>query len=343
MGLNDPSLYARVASTLLDEEDVGCLVVSSMPGSVVQGTQQVEALLPVLARAHKPAIYTIMGGDSPLPEENRLKIFDAGLCLFRSPERALRAARNVTRRARTLDEVASRVAPREFGALEFDSTTRTGTYVGEYVAKALLSRLGLRVPAGDLATDVDSARVAAARLGYPVVLKVVSAQILHKSDVGGVVVVANEDELSRAYTQMCDRIGVARADAVIDGVLVEEVVNGGIEMIVGARRDVDWGNTVLVGLGGVWAEVMGDVIVLAADADRSEILTGIDSLRGAASLRGARGGMMADLDALVSAIELIGGVLRATPGIAEIEVNPLVVLPQGEGVVALDALIVAQT
>lgn len=340
MGLNDPSLYARVASTLLGDDDVGCLVVSSMPGSDVQGTQQVEALLPVLVAAIKPVIYTIMGGESPLPLTNKLKIFDAGLPLFRSPERALRAARNVTSLARTLVEGESRVAPGGFDALELDA--RGGGHVSEYAAKALLSRAGMRVPAGELATDVHSARAAAARLGYPVVLKVVSAQILHKSDVGGVFVVADEEELSRAHAQMRARIAATRPDAVVDGVLVEGVVNGGVEMIVGARRDSSWGDNVLVGLGGVWTEVIHDAVVLAADADRREIVAGIDSLRGAATLRGARGGVMSDIDALVHAVELIGGLLRATPAVAEIEVNPLLVLAKGEGVVALDALIVTQ-
>jgi succinyl-CoA synthetase beta subunit len=200
----------------------------------------------------------------------------------------------------------------------------------------------LRVPSGELATDVRSAQAAAARIGYPVVLKIVSKQILHKSEVGGVVVVADEDELGRAHAEMLARIRASCADAVVEGVLVEEVVNGGVEIIVGARRDVIWGDTVLVGLGGVWAEVIEDAVVVAADADRSEILTAIDSLRGAATLRGVRGGVMSDLDALANAVELIGGVLRATPQSVEIEVNPLLVLPNGGGVVALDALIVTQ-
>ena len=338
MGLNDPSLYGRVASVLLGDDEVGCLVVSSMPGSDVQGTQQVEALLPVLAAADKPVIYTIMGGESPLPLENKFKIFDAGLPLFRSPERALRAARNVTKYARTVREADCRVAPRQFEALNLDSSKQ----ISEHGAKALLSQAGLRVPSGELATDVRSAQAAAARIGYPVVLKIVSKQILHKSEVGGVVVVADEEELGRAHAEMLARIRASCADAVVEGVLVEEVVNGGVEIIVGARRDVIWGDTVLVGLGGVWAEVIEDAVVVAADADRSEILTAIDSLRGAATLRGVRGGVMSDLDALANAVELIGGVLRATPQSVEIEVNPLLVLPNGGGVVALDALIVTQ-
>jgi len=338
MGLNDPSLYGRVASTLLGDEEVGCLVVSSMPGSVAQGTQQVEALLPVLAVADKPVIYTIMGGESPLPLENTLKIFDAGLPLFRSPERALRAAHNVIKRSRACREAEARIPPGDSTALRLDARSP----LTEYGAKALLSRSGLRVPAGDLATDVRAAEAAAEKVGYPVVMKIASQQIPHKSDVGGVIVAANQEELGRCYEQMLARILASHPDAVIDGVLVEEVISGGVEVIVGARRDAAWGETVLIGLGGVWTEVFNDAVIVAADADRREILTAIDSLRGAATLRGIRGAAVSDLDALVSAIELLGGILRATPQCAEIEVNPLLVLPRGEGVVALDALVVAR-
>ena len=336
MGLNDPSLYGRVASLLLSDEEVGCLVVSSMPGSALQGTQQVEALLPVLAAADKPVIYTIMGGQSPLPAENTLKILDAGLPLFRSPERALRAARNVMTRLRTVNEADSRVAPRQYGALNVGSSEP----ISEHEAKEILSRAGLRVPAGELTTDARSAEAAAANLGYPVMLKIVSAQIVHKSDVGGVAVVADKKELERVFMEMFARIRASCPDAVVDGVLVEKVVSGGVEIIIGARRDANWGETVLIGLGGVWAEFVKDAVVIAADADRNEILTAFGSLRGSSSMRGARGAEASDIDALVSAVELIGGILRATPQCAEIEVNPLLVLPNGGGVIALDALIV---
>jgi acyl-CoA synthetase (NDP forming) len=338
MGLNDPSLYGRVASALLGDAEVGCLVVSAMPGSTTQGTQQVDALLPVLASATKPVIYTIMGGESPLPVENVLKIFDAGLPLFRSPERALRAARNVTKRARTVRDADARETPKSFAPLVLDFNTR----LNEHGAKALLSHAGLRVPSSELAVDVPSALGAAAHIGFPVILKIVSEQIRHKSDVGGVVLVADDDELVRAHADMLARISVSCPDAVIDGVLVEEVVARGVEVIVGARRDVNWGVTVLIGFGGVWTEYFDDAVTISADADRSEIRAAIESLRGADTLRGARGTVKSDVDALVSAVELIGGVLRSTPSCVEIEVNPLVVLADGQGVVALDALVVAQ-
>jgi acyl-CoA synthetase (NDP forming) len=338
MGLNDPSLYGRVASALLSDEEVGCLVVSAMPGSPRQGTQQVDALLPVLSSSTKPVIYTIMGGDSPLPPENILKIFDAGLPLFRSPERALRAARHMLQRSRLAREADMRIEPRRFEAFHLDPSAR----VSEYGAKEMLARIGVRVPSSRLVTEVHSAATVAESLGYPVVLKIVSADIVHKSDVGGVVVVENEGELAREFADLMNRIATTCPDAVLEGVLVEELVRGGVEVIVGARRDADWGETVLIGFGGIWAEAFNDAVVIAADADHDEILAALGTLRGSAVLRAARGGVTFDIEALVGAVEIIGGAIRSTPGCAEIEVNPLLVLPVGEGVVALDALVVAQ-
>ncbi len=337
MGLNDPSLYSRVASSLLDDVQIGCLVVSAMPGSETQGTQQVNALLPVLSSAAKPVIYTIMGGDSPLPPQNRLKILDAGLPLFRSPERALRAARNVTEFARACRDAAQRSAPRDFVVLDLDPHVSRD----ERQAKSLLSRAGLRVPRGEVTRDVTAALEVATRIGYPVMLKIASEQILHKSDLGGVVMVNDEQELARAYEQILTRAHASRPDAAINGVLVEQAIRGGVEMIVGARRDPLWGETVLVGLGGVWTEILKDAVVISANADRAEIRVAIDSLRGGAMLRGARNGVVSDMDALVEAVELIAGLLRATESFKEIEVNPLVVLAEGEGAIALDAMIIS--
>ncbi len=336
MGLNDPSLYGRVASTLLEDEDVGCLVVSAMPGSEAQGTQQVDALLPVLAAAEKPTIYTIMGGDSPLPPENVVKILDAGLPLFRSPERALRAARNVMRRSRAVHDASRRVSAKILSLSDLDERTSRG----EHGAKAWLAQSGLRVPKGALTNDGPAAAEAAANIGYPVMLKVVSERILHKSDVGGVVAVANERDLLQGFDDMLERIRSTHRDVTIDGVLVEEVISGGVEVIVGARRDAAWGEIVLIGMGGVFAEYIDDAVVIAADADPTEILSAIESLRGAVLLHGVRGRLKSDIEALVTAVGLIGGLLRATPQCREIEVNPLAVLPEGEGVVALDALVV---
>ena len=336
MGLNDPSLYARVASTLLGDEEVGGLIVSSMPGSDVQGSEQVQALLPALMSSPKPVIYTIMGGESPLLPANRMKILDAGLPLFRSPERALRAAAHLMKHALVVREASARAAPRRGFALGGGDRE----VLDERGAKDLLSQAGLTVPDGEVVNDLESARRVAMRLGYPVVLKIASPTIAHKSDVGGVRIIENESDLDTQFASIRARVALSHPEVNVESMLVEEYVTGGIELLVGAARDVDWGAFVVVGLGGIWAEIVNDAVVIAGECDRQEIVDAIKSLRGFSVLDGARGGERHDIEALVDAVELIAGLLRETPDLAEVEVNPLLVHAEGEGVTALDALIV---
>ena len=128
----------------------------------------------------------------------------------------------------------------------------------------------------------------------------------------------------------------------IEGVLVEQMAKQGIETIVGARRDPQWGPVMLVGLGGIWAEALSDVRILPVGLDEAEIVREIRALRGAKLLAGMRGAATADVAALARTVALIGAVVAARPEIAEIEINPLTVYPEGEGALALDALIVTR-
>lgn len=334
MGLNDPSLYARVAQVLLDDEDVGTVIVSAMPGSPLQGAEQIESLLPTLGSATKPVIYTIMGGESVLPDVNRLKILDDGLPLFRSPERALRAARNAGSIARLNAEAAQRVAPRAVSRAEVGPRI-----LNEQEAKELLSRFGLSVPRSIMASTESEAAVAAHEIGLPVVLKISSEEIFHKSDVGGVALVLDEQDVAPAAAQMLASVRAARPDATIGGILVEQALTDGIEFIVGSQRDPRWGPFTLVGLGGIWAETIRDNVVIAGGADRTEIREALGRLRCAPILKGGRGEAPLDVEALIDVIELLSGLMRSTPEITGIEVNPLLVRAQGEGVMALDAMI----
>jgi acyl-CoA synthetase (NDP forming) len=335
MGLNDPSLYGRAASALLADDEVATLVVASMPGSEVQNSQQMGALLPVLRGAGKPVVYTIMGGELPLPEANREQIIEAGVPLFRSPERAMKAVRNLVSYSQSVARCTARSAPCPGTALSLSSWV----HAREHEAKAVLSELGVPTPRGQLVTELEQARTAARRTGYPVVLKICSPAVLHKSDVGGVAFAANEAELDERYETVRSRLALSRPDAPVEGVLVEEVVAGGTEMLVGCRRDSSWGPYTVVGFGGTLAEAIQDVAVVAGDADRAEIAAAVGSLRCAPVLAGARGRPPRDVSALLDTVEVIAAALRASPGVAEIEVNPLLVLDEGSGVVALDAMV----
>ncbi len=332
MGLNDPSLYGRVAETLIGEDAVGTLVVAAMPGSETQGTEQVDALLPVLAAAHKPVAYTIMGGDWPLIPGNVTRILDAGVPFFRSPERALRAVKNAT----LLAAPGRRPAP---GVRPITLALDAERVYGEVEAKAVLAELGVPVPAGGVVCDVGAAQELAETLGYPVVLKVVSTDLLHKSDVGGVVGVEHAGALAERYRGLLARVRAGAPAASIAGVLVERAERDGVEVLVGARRDPTWGPVLVLGLGGIFANTLNDSVVISPEADRAEMRSALAQLRGFPLLQGARGARPCDLDALCDVAALLAGALRGTAQLCEIEVNPLLVRARGEGVVALDALI----
>jgi acetate---CoA ligase (ADP-forming) len=330
--LNEPSLYATAADALLEDPAIGALVVAAMPGSPAQFRQQVDALLPVITGATKPIVYCVLGGQRPLPSDQLTRLRAAGVALFRSPERALAAVGHLLDHARDRDDDELILA----APLAVPATPQPT----EHETKRLLARIGLRAPEGALATTLADAHRIAARLGYPVVIKAQAGALTHKSDAGGVIVGIDGDAaLSRAWVRLHADVGRARPELVLDGVLVERMAPAGVEVVVAGHRDPEWGAVVMVGLGGIWIEALRDVRVVAATAGAGEVRRELAALRGYPLLAGGRGQPPADLDALVDAILRVAAALRASPDIRELEINPLLVLPAGGGVLALDAVL----
>jgi acyl-CoA synthetase (NDP forming) len=213
----------------------------------------------------------------------------------------------------------------------------------EHAAKSYLAGLGIPVPNGVMAHDLAAAQAAAAQIGYPVALKLQAAAMPHKSDAGGVVLdVGDPAALAAAWHGMHQSVLEHHPGIVIDGVLIEAMAKQGLEMIVGARRDPDWGPVVVVGLGGIWAEALKDILVLPPDLDASELGAALKTLKAAPLFEGTRGAPARDVTALIDIVGRIGALMHARPEITEIEINPLVVFERGAGVLALDALIVVQ-
>jgi acyl-CoA synthetase (NDP forming) len=277
-----------------------------------------------------------LGDESPLPAEFSTTFRDSGVPVFRSAERAMRALALATAYGRAL-QASGEKAPLAHDAVP--PLPPRGGVLPEYVGKAFLKALGIAVPAGALAADLAAATAIATSIGYPVALKAQAASLTHKSDAGGVILsVENDSALTKAWQRMQDNM--ARAGVTPDGVLVETMAGHGLDMIVGARRDPDWGAVLMVGLGGIFVETLGDVRLMPAELPKAGVLAEIARLQCAPLLRGARGQPPADIDALADAIVRIGAAMRARPEITEIDINPLRVLEAGRGVVALDALIV---
>jgi succinyl-CoA synthetase beta subunit len=165
--------------------------------------------------------------------------------------------------------------------------------------------------------------------------------LAHKSDAGGVILrISDEQELRRAWMRLHENIQQARSDLKLDGVLIERMISSGLELVVGARRDPQWGPVLLLGMGGIWIEVLKDVRTVPIDATPDHILEELSRLKCARLFGGYRGAPAMDLPAVAQVAAAVGRLMTGAPQIAEIDINPLVVLPRGEGAVALDALIV---
>jgi acyl-CoA synthetase (NDP forming) len=208
----------------------------------------------------------------------------------------------------------------------------------EIEGKARLAAAGIQVPSGQLARSIDEACAMAAAIGYPVVLKVVSAQIAHKTEVGGVKVgIAQEAELRQAHAAILASVAAHRPDAVVDGILVEKMFAGGHEVLIGVHRDAAFGPVLTFGLGGVFVEVLKGVLpITPADAHAM-----VREIRAFPLLAGVRGQPPADLAALEALLLQVSDFVGASlEPVLELDLNPVWVGRQGQGAFALDALLV---
>jgi acyl-CoA synthetase (NDP forming) len=191
------------------------------------------------------------------------------------------------------------------------------------------------------ATPREAGEIAAG-FGAPVVVKILSNEILHKSEVGGVAVGIVPEAVEACCAEMLERVR-AQSDAKIDGFLIQELVRGGVEMILGYNRDPQLGSYILLGAGGVTTELYQDVTLRLLPLDRVEAKGMIDSLKCSALLKGFRGKPLADTEALADAILSFADMVTSLDGrLKEAEINPVFVLPQGQGVRAGDGLVVIE-
>lgn len=205
-------------------------------------------------------------------------------------------------------------------------------------ALELLEIYGIPTVAGRCAQTVEEAQAVAQQIGYPVAIKIVAEQISHKSDVGGVQLnLRNPEAVAEAFEEMMTRIRNAYPQAHLDGVLVQPMVSGGRELILGGRQDPQFGPVVVVGLGGIFVEILNEVSVRVAPVARWEAREMIEELRGAQILKGARGDQASDIEAVVDALLRLAQLLQDFPEIQEVDINPLRVFYEGEGCRALDA------
>src|SRR5438067_3644898 len=206
-------------------------------------------------------------------------------------------------------------------------------------AKGIAEAYGIAVPKEGVASTAAEAAKLATRIGYPVVMKIVSPQILHKTEAGGVVVgVKSAEAAQQAFATIVDNARRYDARATIDGVQIQQMLSGGHEVIIGAVTDPAFGKLVAFGLGGILVEVLKDITFRLAPATRDEALSMLDGIAAAQILKGVRGADPVNRDALASVIQNVSQLIADHPDIAEMDLNP--VFATKDGAIAADVRIV---
>ena len=334
--VQDPTLWSRVLPILFEDPNIG-LVVSlvAMPGAESE-MATCRAHWPIIAKAYRDA------GRRPLLMSQVIQPMDqwaqavadeSGLrdILF-SMDFGTRALGHLARWSQRLERgaAAARYSP-PAGALV--------SIASEQDALKYLSTHGVPVIPAQIARNAEDAGKFACEIGGTIAMKIVSPDVAHKTEVGGVKLNLKPDDCIEAYEAICASVAAAAPDARIEGVVVSPMRAQGLELFVGIVRDPDWGLAIAVGLGGVWIEVLKDSALRLLPIDRDEAKAMLLSLKGVKLLQGYRGSAVVDLDKLADVIVSIGEAAEALgPNLAALEVNPLWV--HGEAVEALDALVV---
>lgn len=330
-----PESLPPAVKALIGDPNIGMLLIS-FP---INSGAVVRSFTEGMAGSDKPKVMVALGDTWPLAADVVEAVRECPAVFSRSTDRMMRAVAHYTRYGRLLARPRGCTPLRPVKNLpRLDKGAQP-----EWLGKKLLSAAGIRVPDGDLVQSVDAAAVAAKRIGYPVVLKAQAAALAHKTEAGGVVLnIASEAALRSAWEAMTADVKRAAPDVALDGVLVEQMSAKGIELLVGAKRDPGWGTVLLLGLGGIWLEALGDVRLLPAGADEAEIREALRKLRSAKLLSGVRGAPPADVNAIVHAVAGVRRIMEALPQIVEIDINPLMVHGKGWGATALDALVITE-
>ena len=334
-GLVDPDMYTRTLAALFTDDRIGTVYA----GIIQTDPATVAIKLPPFLKAvdeyrpSKPILFAGLDEGADMPSEWIDKLRGHGIPYFPTTERAFRAAKRLTAYT-SRDFAAANAAPLSVPALAGEAGV-----IPEYRAKQLLGPLGIPFPKGQFAATVEDAIAAANAIGGPVVMKAQASALSHKSDAGGVALnLIGADAIRAAWERMFADVKRYDASILLDGVLIEAMGARGLELIIGAKNDPQWGPVILAGFGGVTAEILQDVRLLAPDLTRDAIIAELMSLKQAALLRGWRGSPALDVGAVADLIGTVGRLLLGTPNIREIDLNPVVVYPQGQGCIALDAL-----
>ncbi|MBN1675145.1 MAG: acetate--CoA ligase family protein [Kiritimatiellae bacterium] len=342
LGDANPDRYVTAVNAAQEDESVDAIVVILTPQAMTEPAATARAIAGCL-RGTKPVVASFMGGEDVMPAREELVALN--LPDYGAPEPAVAALKAMCDyaawRSRPPRIVTRFPVNRRRVERILAKHVRLGhPHVGELHSKEILRAYNFTVPAGRLAVTAEDAVDIAIKIEFPVAMKIVSDEILHKSDLGGVKLnLATPEAVRDTFDLMMLRIRRLAPDAHLEGAYVEKMCPAGREVILGMTRDPQFGPMLMFGLGGIFVEIMKDVAFHLAPITAVEALQMLRSTRSCALLEGARGQAGVDITAVASALQRLSQLVTDFPRILELDINPLIVGPAGVEPVVADARI----
>ena len=330
--------FEATIDTVLADDTVEMAIVLSCPTATLSFDDLAAATVRLRSEHGTPLVATLMGGSST--ESAAATLSDAGIPTYFDPARAVHSlealAQYATIREQEYASPTTFDVDRERAREILERAAERGDTRLGVESMELLDAYGIPTPEGEVVSDPAAAVEVAEAIDGPVAMKIVSPAISHKSDIGGVEVGVKQSAVRSTYGDIVSRARNYQPDAPIVGVQVQEMVDldAGTETIVGVNRDPQFGPLVMFGLGGIFVEIMEDTSFRVAPVSEPEVREMLGEIRAAPLLHGARGRTPADVDALVAVIQRVSQLVTDFPAITELDVNPVVAMP--DGVAAVD-------
>jgi acetyltransferase len=343
LGDADPQRYAQAVQVAQRDESVDAVIMILAPHAMTQPAETARAAAGATSR-EKPTLAVFLGSADALP--GREDLADSGLPEYPSPERAVEALSAMREysawRARPPRVVTRFPVNRRRVERLLHRQRRTGRLeVGEVRAKEILRAYAFEVPEGHLAMEPDAAVEAAERVGYPVAMKIVSPDIIHKSDAGGVKLRLSEaEQVLDAFDLLTLRFQRHSPEGRLEGIYVEKMCPRGLEVVIGFRRDPQFGPILLFGLGGIFVEALKDEAGYLAPVTADEAMQMLMGTRSYELLVGARGQPSVDVSAVARGLQRISQLATDFNEIAELEINPFIITAKGSEPIVVDARMV---
>lgn len=343
LGDASPETYKFALDVVLDDPNVDGVIFLVTPQSVTDGEGTARVAIDAVKKTDKPILCSFFGGTEFEKAEKILS--KEGIPNYLYPRMAVNSMKALYRYSKIKDMEYQEPPKFDVDKKLVEEIIKNAYDNGDLSLGLesfdILKAYGIPAVGTAITTKLEDTVAAAEEIGYPLVMKIISPQISHKSDVGGIKLnLNNKEEVEEAYNDMMENIPLIEPDADLEGVQLQKMLSGGKEVIVGMVKDPTFGPMIMFGLGGIYVEILKDVKFAIAPVNHEEAYSMVKNIKTHKLLEGARGENPADIDSITEVILRISQLVTDFPEINEFEINPLIVFDEGEGALAVDMRLV---